>query len=174
MNIKALVMAALASGITVAGCSLGVAVPIRGEPRWVTSLAGEWNGTYIRDDRQREGTIWFALKDGEGHAYGDVRMAPQHASPYVRHDPDAAWQWRDTLGVLAIRFVSVAEVGLEGSLEPYWDPDCRCRATTTFRGRLSGKRLSGTFLTRHEDGSLATGRWQAQRTRAIAIEPIDR
>jgi hypothetical protein len=167
MNVSTLFMAVVALGATTAGCALGVAIPVQGEPRGVVGLSGEWNGTYVRDDTQREGTIWFVLKEGEDHAHGDVRMTPQGGSPYLRHHPDVSWERSEMPGVLDIRFVYITEGGLEGSLEPYWDPQCRCRATTTFRGRLSGNRLSGTFLTRLDSGTSATGRWQATRTQSL-------
>lgn len=165
MKLRTFLIAWLAVAVTTSACAAGVAIPVRGNPRWVAALAGEWNGTYIRDDRQREGAIWFLLKDGEDHAYGDVRMTPRNRAPYY---PNPALARGEMLGLLGIRFVSVAEVGLEGALDPYWDPECRCIATTTFRGRLSGNRLSGTYLTRLDDGTWATGRWQAQRARRRA------
>ena len=42
-------------------------------------------------------------------------------------------------------------------------PDAGCVANTTFRGRLTGDRMEGTFETRLATGVIAEGRWQASR-----------
>ena len=160
-------LSCLAAGLVIsasAGCAAGLAIPLYGDPPRVAALTGEWSGTYVRDDGRRDGEIWFVLKEGAEEAYGDVRMTPRNGLPYARY---YTGRYPDTepMTFLSIRFVNVLSAGVEGKLDPYWDPDCRCRATTTFQGKLSTDKLAGTFRTQFEDGSLATGRWTVVRVR---------
>ena len=66
---------------------------------------------------------------------------------------------------LTIRFVVVRNGDLRGELEPYWDPEWRCQATTTFTGTLADDRLRGTFVTEFASGGHARGEWQASQRR---------
>ena len=66
--------------------------------------------------------------------------------------------------VLAIRFVHAQNDTVDGMLEPYWDPECRCEVLTIFQGRQQGDRLSGTFTSRR-DGIESQGRWEMKRRR---------
>jgi hypothetical protein len=148
--------------LTATSCASANLVRLEGPPASVGALAGEWTGTYSSPDVDREGTIWFTLRQGEDHAHGDVRMTPRgSARPYLREispgDP------REHLQFLGIRFVSVSETDVTGVLDRYWDPDAGSYANTEFRGRLSGDLIEGTFETRWSTGIVARGRWQAAR-----------
>lgn len=74
--------------------------------------------------------------------------------------------------VLTIQFVHAFDGTVDGRLEPYWDPDCQCEAVTTFRGRLIGDRLEGTFSTRVGFSGHANGSWVAYRRR-VALLPSE-
>ena len=153
-----------------ASCASGPPIPLQGSPPAFMTLAGEWDGTYTSRDTGRNGSIWFELIAGEDHAHGDVLMTPRgRTEPYYRY-PRTGWPGTgrpaDLTQVLTIQFVRASDGTVGGRLEPYWDPDCQCEAITTFRGRLRGDRLEGTFSTRLGLTGQAIGRWVAYRRRA--------
>ena len=156
-------------GAAVASCASAPTIPLQGSPPALTALAGEWDGTYASRDTGRTGSIWFKLIAGDDHAHGDVLMTPRgHTEPYYRYPPSgwpAAGPPADVTHVLTIQFAHVSDGTVDGRLEPYWDPDCQCEAITTFRGRLLGDRLEGTFSTRLGLTGQASGRWVAYRRR---------
>lgn len=151
-----------------ASCASAPPIPIQGSPRALLALAGEWDGTYTSRDSGRNGSIWFKLIAGEDHAHGDVLMTPRgRTQPYYRYPP-SGWPVAGPpadLTQVSIQFVHASDGTVDGRLEPYWDPDCQCEAITTFRGRLRGDRLEGTFSTRLGLTGQATGRWVAYRRR---------
>ena len=66
---------------------------------------------------------------------------------------------------LRIHFVLVGPGGaLNGTIDPYPGPECKCILSTTFVGDLVGDRIHGTYTTR---GGLAQGvtqgKWEAWR-----------
>jgi hypothetical protein len=156
-----------------AACVSGPPIAIQGSPSSLQALVGEWDGTYTSRDTGRSGSIWFKLIAGEDHAHGDVLMTPKgwthsyyryrpHSRPSVNHPADLTQ-------ALTIQFVHTADGTIDGHLEPYWDPDCQCEAVTTFRGRLQGDRLEGTFSTRLGIAGQANGRWIAYRRRLALL-----
>lgn len=147
-------------------CASAPAVPLRGSPEAIATLAGEWSGKYIGRDTGRTGSIWFTLIAGEDHAHGDVLMTPAgNVRPYERYAPKSAGPLphEPVAQFLRIRFAVVRRAEIRGELERYWDPECSCEALTTFHGRLIGSRLEGTFVTRFNSGARANGRWDAGR-----------
>lgn len=157
----------LAAGV--AACASAPIIPVEASRADFDALVGEWDGTYTSRDTGRSGSIWFKLIAGEDHAHGDVLMTARGRSePYYRYPPND-WPASGRPGgapqVLTIRFVRASAGTVDGRLDTYWDPDCGCEAVTTFRGRLSGDRLEGTFNTRLGVGGQANGQWTAYRRR---------
>jgi hypothetical protein len=66
---------------------------------------------------------------------------------------------------IALTVVRVEQGGVRGTMAPYWDPDCDCRAQTVFEGKISGNRITGSFSSRREssDRRLLTGEWRVER-----------
>jgi hypothetical protein len=62
--------------------------------------------------------------------------------------------------------VRVENDRVEGTMKPYWDPDCDCRARTVFEGALSGDTITGSFSTSREsaDRRVLSGKWKAERS----------
>ena len=149
--------------VIVSACAGATAIPIQGPQTDLAALTGEWRGTYTSPDLNREGTIWFTLVEGEDHAHGDVRMTPRgRTEPYQPYDAENR-RTHVPPQFLSIRFAQVSANDVEGVLDPYWDPDYECVATTTFRGQRQGDRLQGTFQTRLMTGTTVTGRWRVDR-----------
>jgi hypothetical protein len=156
-------LAAAFSGLT--ACASAPVIPLRGSIAELAPLAGEWDGTYASRDTGRSGSLWFKLVAGEDHAHGDVLMTPDGSRPYRRYPSEAppGASEPDFPRSLTIRLVSTTGGEIDGRLDPYWDPACRCRADTAFRGRLAEGTLRGTFVTRFANGARAAGEWQAIR-----------
>ena len=152
------------------GCSYVLpAIRLTGRPGELEALVGEWSGHYESDAPfARSGTIWFKLAAGEDHAHGDVRMVPEgFTRSYERYRgaPGPAGQDRPpTSESLAIRFVRAENNQVNGVLEPYWDPDRECQAWTSFRGRIEGKTIVGTFVSSYAKSlPETTGVWKVTR-----------
>jgi hypothetical protein len=156
------------AAMAVTSCAATTAeIPLRGEPTALAALVGEWDGGYSSRDTGRSGSIWFKLTPGDDHAHGDGLMIPRDAEPYHRYDPQSrpGSERLPLAQFLSVQFVVVRDGELRGELEPYWDPQCRCEARTTFTGYLKGDRLRGTFTTQLGSGGRAGGAWQVTRRR---------
>jgi hypothetical protein len=99
---------------------------------------------------------------GEDHAHGDVVMTRTGALSGYERSERMKGPEPPPPSVLAIRFVHAENGMIEGMMEPYWDPQCRCEVVTTFHGRQDGDRLSGTFVSRRQVVE-TRGRWQMKR-----------
>ena len=146
------------------GCATTSApVPVEGSN--VTALAGHWEGDYESEATGRTGTIVFDLVAGEDHAHGDVVMIPRGSTNAYRPAPRPTGEGTGapaTAEILSIRFVRAEGETVNGTLDPYWDPDCSCEVTTTFVGAISGNRIAGTFTSMRTAGRV-TGTWKATR-----------
>jgi hypothetical protein len=155
----------------VAACALNPApVPVVGDSRDISSLAGEWVGDYRGRDNGRSGSIVFRLAQGTDTAHGDVVMIPRAPAGIHTDDPASRLlqQHRGAQNlVLAIRFVRVSDGWVSGAIEPYPSPDCDCDLVTTFRGQRRGNRIEGTYETQHTDCRMPVerGTWWAERSR---------
>lgn len=141
-------------------------VPMVGPAADIAALAGEWDGYYEADNLGRHGTIDFHLKAGADTAVGEVIMIPGRWGRRAERAEDRLPKPEEVVmpAVLQIQFVQVSGGEVVGQMEPYRDPDCGCMLNTTFRGRLKGDTLSGTYSSLHEEGGPpATGTWRAVR-----------
>lgn len=154
-----------------AGCSATLPpVRVEAKPADLQALVGEWSGEYSSEGlRGRNGSILFTLAAGEDHAHGDVLMTPAGAAHGYGRFPgrDPFGQWDDVHAPsesLTIHFVRVDNRFLSGALDPYWDPDRECWASTTFRGELVENVIAGTFRTTFSKPAAAVeGRWRVTR-----------
>jgi hypothetical protein len=146
--------AMLVVAVTALSVACGYVLPairLTGRAADLEALVGEWSGHYESDaPYARSGTIWFKLAAGENHAHGDVRMVPEgFTRGYERYrggPGPAGHEFPPASESLAIRFVRAENNQVNGVLEPYWDPDRECQARTSFRGRIEGKTIVGTFV----------------------------
>jgi hypothetical protein len=72
--------------------------------------------------------------------------------------------------VLKIHFVRKEGGSVNGTLDPYRDPDCDCPVTTTFQGVFRDARtIAGTFTTvpSTPGGSVTGGNWKATRVKKL-------
>lgn len=136
-------------------------------------LVGRWSGDYDSPQTGRTGRITFSLQPGEMSAYGDIVMIPRtptrSAVPLNRQlvGADGSGTGRE---VLTIHFVRKEGNQVVGMLDPYVDPDCRCRVTTAFQGTFRDARtIEGTFttLTRDANGIRSVGSWKVTRMKRL-------
>ena len=156
---------ALTAAAALAACASAPVISLRGSPADWMAWAGEWDGTYAGMETGRSGTLWFELVAGEDHAHGDVQISATGAEPYTRLPP-GNWPMAQPVErqhYIPIRFARADGGHIEGQLDPYWDPAFGSDALTTFRGRMSDGRISGTFVTRYSNGRNASGHWEATR-----------
>jgi hypothetical protein len=150
----------------IGGCLAPAAspVPVQGVNTEVSALAGEWEGRYWSKDTGRHGNIRFNLPEQADTGHGEVEIT---FSPALRmlQALDENQDEPKPCTILDITLIQVEGGRVRGTMAPYWDPDCDCRAQTLFEGKLSGNRISGTFVTRRAstDRRLLTGEWETQR-----------
>ena len=151
-------------------CAYMPPVHLEATPADMEMLAGQWKGDYNSPALGRRGSIEFTLVAAEGQAYGSVVMSAQGSGrPY---EPNTLG--RDIDGnriaptqLLTIRFVRADAGQITGMLDPYWDPDRNCQATTRFLGYLAKGVIEGTFKTTFDCGAgEASGTWQVTRKAA--------
>jgi hypothetical protein len=160
MSTGHIVLSTVAFLSTMASCRLmdpGSPVPLEGNRQDVSAVSGGWAGRY----------------SSKATGYGDVEIT---FSPSLRLTRNASASDAPKLNgegeyepspctVLSIKVVRVKGDEVRGTIAPYWDPDCDCRAQTVFEGKISGERIVGTFSSRREssDRRVLTGVWQVER-----------
>jgi hypothetical protein len=170
---------ALAGLIAIASCRVEptpAPVPVKGTHEELSTIAGEWNGQYLSKETGRRGVVRFIMAEHADTGYGEVEITFSPALSLTR-EAEAPDLIKSDLGddesapkpctILNIRVVRVDHDRVRGTMEPYWDPDCDCRARTEFEGKVSGNRITGTFTSRREssDRRLIAGQWRVDRER---------
>ena len=132
------------------------------------ALVGQWRGNFSSNQTGRTGTIAFTLRAGESAASGNVVMLSKPDSLLTPEEREMMANVPDRT-VLKIHFVRKEGGQLNGLLDPYTDPDCACKATTTFQGKFSdAQTIEGTYTTVHsQPGDITGGRWKVTRTRKL-------
>jgi hypothetical protein len=134
-------------------------------------LVGQWQGQYSSAQTGRKGTIAFTLRAGEASASGNIVMIPRVDSTLTPAE-------RELLSnveapgrtVLKIHFIRKEGGNLNGTLDPYRDPDCNCPVTTTFQGSFRDARtIEGTFSTvpSQPGFSVTGGTWKVTRLKRL-------
>jgi hypothetical protein len=176
MSTGHIVLSTVAFLSMMASCRLmdpGSPVPLEGNRQDVSAVSGAWAGRYSSNATGRHGTIRFRMPEQADTGYGDVEIT---FSPSLRLTRNASASGAPKLNgegeyepspctVLSIKVVRVKGDEVRGTIAPYWDPDCDCRAQTVFEGKISGERIVGTFSSRREssDRRVLTGVWQVER-----------
>ncbi len=168
-------MAALLLTATQGACRYQQApVQLQGAPAEIATMAGEWRGEFSSVESGRSGSIMFTVRAAGDSAFGDVLMtlAMQGGQPLIAADANTAQHLMHATSaeLLRITFVHVARGEVEGRLEPYVAPDCKCVVTTTFRGTVlaNGEVINGTYVTSGAQGLHQEGRWTVRRTTPAA------
>ena len=140
----------------------------------VALLVGVWSGEYSSPQTGRSGSITFDLASEKDTAFCDIVMVPKIQSmqnpgegvnraivrPLPSNQP------------LKVRFIRLGDRKISGTLEPYVDPDCGCRVSTTFEGIItSANTIEGTYTSVSSalDYSRTGGRWKVTRQKVTAL-----
>jgi hypothetical protein len=160
-----LILAAGLGGALAACMYQPVPILMQGAPQDRAALGGRWHGEYYSTHSGRSGTITIDVHPGKDTAFGEVMMDAGPNQPLLAEDA----RWAAHIGhassseLLRITFVSVFRTTVEGVLEPYIAPDCKCVVRTTFTGRIRGDSITGEFLTTGEYWLRQTGKWTVRR-----------
>ena len=169
----------MAGLMTLASCQMTPApapVPVHATDQERSAIAGEWTGQYWSQDTGRRGIIRFAMPEHADSGYGEVEITFSPALA-LASNAAAADLIKSDLGdeesapkpctVLNIQVVRVEHDQVRGTIAPYWDPDCDCRARTVFEGKVAGNRITGTFTSQRasDDRRVITGQWHVDRER---------
>jgi hypothetical protein len=156
----------LAAASLFSACSAVVAnVPVAGPSAALRQLEGEWFGEYSGGSGGREGGLVFKLETGEKVAAGEVWMNTRgRGMNYPGSAPAMPLPAAGLVMPIAIRFVWIEENLVTGTLDLYRDPETDHILLTTFRGRVDGDSITGTFVTEDRNsGALTSGVWSARR-----------
>lgn len=158
-----LVMSAVA--VIAASCaSTPPAIPVGGSTSAVSALTGTWEGEYSSKATERYGSIRFQLAAATDTAHGDVLMQPRRSNVRAVVGEGVHVTPPPPPQVLKIAFVRASGDTVAGVLDPYDDPECKCRLLTRFAGRLRGDRIDGRFSTLNtETGAVTWGDWNVRR-----------
>jgi hypothetical protein len=140
-------------------------VPVQGTLDDLRVLSGEWSGSYWSKVTGRHGTIRFSLPEHATTGLGEVEITFSPSLRLLRAASATDELQPKPSTVIDIRLLRVEGSRVRGTMAPYWDPDCDCRARTVFEGKISGDRITGTFSTQRasSDRRILTGQWQAIR-----------
>jgi hypothetical protein len=154
-----------AAGLLAACSAVLVNVPVAGPPTALRQLEGEWFGEYSGGPGGREGGLVFKLETGEKVAAGEVWMNTRGPNVnYPGSAPSMAMPTQSVVAPIPIRFVWIEENMVTGTLDLYRDPETDHILLTTFRGRVEGDVISGTFVTEDKNsGAMTSGAWSAKR-----------
>lgn len=155
--------------LSTAGCSWRrTPVPVISDIGSTALLVGDWSGEYSSRDTGRSGSITFAMASEKDTAYCDVVMVPKYQTLRVttQDRPDIPAVRPEALAEpLKIRFIRLGDGRVSGTLDPYVDPECGCRVTTTFDGKFTdANTITGSYVTRGS-GLLhpTSGEWKVKR-----------
>ena len=152
-------------------CTLAMRpVKLDARPAEWEALAGEWRGEYWMAGYDRHGTIALKLVAAAEQATGDVLMiSDRFGWPYMWMPPKAglpSYPMEPTTQLLTIRFVRADRGRISGRMDPYWDPDRRCRASASFLGSVDGNVIKGSLVSVCDDVRTLQGRWRVERKRS--------
>ena len=160
---------ALTLAVGTAGCSWRrTPVPVFSETGSTALLVGDWSGEYNSKESGRSGSITFSMESEKDTAYCDVVMVPKvhNVRIMTQERPDVpAVKPEALVEPLRVRFIRLGDGRLSGTLDPYTDPECGCRVTTTFEGRFTdAKTIKGSYITRGSGLPRAySGEWKVVR-----------
>ena len=143
-------------------------VPVIAELGSEALIVGTWSGDYHSSETGRAGSITFDMASEKDTAFCDVSMIPRFQSVRMTQENSGPAIARPAPPAepLKVRFIRLGDGKVTGTMEPYVDPDCSCRVTTTFLGRFAGPNtIEGTYrsVPVGSGGIATTGTWKVVR-----------
>lgn len=152
-------------------------VPIVSDSGSVALLVGKWSGDYSSKETGRTGSITFDLVSEKDTAFCDVVMTPRPTFGQVRMDGPRGVTPVSVMTPtepLTVRFIRLGDRKVTGTLAPYIDPECGCKVSTIFEGKITdANTIEGTFVTRGADlnSRQSGGTWKVKRQAAREATP---
>jgi len=174
MKRSTVILASIGASALALGCAFRAPkIEVTAEDFDLAPLVGEWRGDYASEQTGRNGDISFLLRAGEVSASGRIEMVAREPQAVVVPDERPMVNGRLNVRakqVLTIHFVRKEGNRVIGMLDPYTDPECACRVTTTFEGVfLDSRTIAGTYntlsaeLAHHPTG----GQWKVTRAKSL-------
>lgn len=174
MKRSTVILAAVGASALALGCALRAPkTEVTADDFDLAPLVGEWRGDYASEETGRNGDISFVLRAGEVSTFGRIEMLAREPQAVVVPVDRPMVNGRLTAParqVLTIHFVRKEGNRVIGMLDPYTDPECGCRVTTTFEGVfLDSRTIAGTYntlsteLAHHPTG----GQWKVTRAKRL-------
>lgn len=175
MKRTTLIIAAAGASVLALGCSLRAPkTQVSADDFDIAPLMGKWSGDYSRNETGRSRDISFTLRAAEGAASGYIEMLAREPENTIVPANRPMVNGRQAIPArqfLTIHFVRKEGNRVVGLLDPYIDPDCACKVTTTFQGVfIDGRTIEGTYNTIGADlAHIPTGgRWKVMRAKRFA------
>jgi hypothetical protein len=169
-----LIITTVGAGILTLGCSLRAPkTEVTADDFDLAPLVGKWTGEYGSRETGRTGDISFVLRAGDVSAFGRIEMVARDPENVVVPADRPMVNGRlaiPTKQLLTIHFVRKEGNGVVGLLDPYTDPDCACKVTTSFQGVFTDSRtIEGTYNTIGADlAHIPTGgHWKVTRAKRL-------
>jgi len=162
-------MLGLLAGNAIACARSTPGIELRSSDFDLDPLVGQWRGDFISTQPGRTGTIAFTLRAGESAAAGNVVLFQKPDSLLTPEEREMMANVPERT-VLKIRFIRKEGGDVNGSLDPYQDPECDCTVTTTFQGKFTNPTtIEGAYTTvRAKPGSdVIRGQWKVTRARKL-------
>ncbi|MGZ3332550.1 MAG: hypothetical protein ACXU9O_10715 [Gemmatimonadaceae bacterium] len=174
MKPTTLVIAAVGAIMLLPGCALRAPkTEVTADDFDLTPLVGQWSGEYNSKSTGRVGDISFVLRAGEVSADGRIEMVAREPENVIVPTDRPMVNGRVTTParrLLTIHFVRKEGRRVIGLLDPYIDPDCACRVTTTFEGVFTdGHTIEGTYSTSSSELAHipSGGQWKVTRAKRL-------
>jgi hypothetical protein len=174
MNRTTLVLAAVGAGALALGCAFRAPkTEVSAEDFDLAPLVGEWTGDYGSEETGRNGDISFVLRAGEVSASGRIEMVAREPQAVVVPGDRPMVNVRLAVPerrVLTIHFVRKEGNRVIGMLDPYTDPECACRVTTTFQGVfIDSRTIAGAYNTLSSElaHNPTGGQWKVIRAKRL-------
>lgn len=174
MKSTTLIIAAAGASVLALGCALRAPrTEVSADDFDLAPLVGQWTGEYGSEDTGRSGDISFVLRAGEVAAFGRIEMVARESqtASVTPYRPMV----NGSLAIPASQLLRIHFVRKEGNkvvglLDPYVDPRCACRVTTTFQGAfIDGRTIAGTYKTLSDELAHAStgGNWKVTRAKRL-------
>ena len=167
-------IAAAGASALALGCSLRAPkTEVTADDFDLAPLVGQWTGEYSSRETGRTGDISFVLRAGEVAAFGRIEMVAREPENVVVPADRPMVNGRLAIParqLLTIHFVRKEGNGVIGLLDPYTDPDCACKVTTSFQGVFTDSRtIEGTYNTIGADlAHIPTGgHWKVMKAKRL-------
>lgn len=175
MKPTTLIIAAIGATMLLPGCAMRAPkTEVTADDFDLSPLVGQWVGEYNSQSTGRAGDISFVLRAGEVSAYGRIEMVAREPENVIVPTDRPMVNGRVTAPprrVLTIHFVRKEGRRVVGLLDPYIDPDCACRVTTTFDGGFTdGHTIEGTYITTTNSELVhipTGGQWKVTRAKRL-------